>query len=183
MYTPPPLSHVWSDRRSASVQPGRRRGSPPPSAVNRSIASPGLCYCCGKSLKVRLVTADVTLATVKAVTSQNPLFRSKPASATGAICFGFQPCWRTCLFLFSGLARRFCSRHIVQGLTRICISARLACYCQEGAKHRRKESRWVSKKWTVVEIDFPCFHFGFLITLPSWNNRCKIFVNLAKGQI
>lgn len=62
---------------------------------------------------------------------------------------------------------RFCSAHIVQGLTRICISARLACYCQEGAKHRRKESRWVSKKWIVVETDFPCFHFGFLITLPS----------------
>lgn len=43
----------------------------------------------------------------------------------------FSPYWTTthCVQL--------CARHIVQGLTRICISARIACYCQEGAKHRR----------------------------------------------
>lgn len=99
--TPSPTG--WPARRSASVQPGRPRGSPPPSAVNRSIASPDLCYCCGKIPQGSPCDPQTSpWQQLKAVTSQNPLFRSKPASATGAICPGISAMLKIFYWFVSG---------------------------------------------------------------------------------
>lgn len=143
-----------------------------PSAVNRNIASPDLCYCCWQipqgspcDHRRHLGNSKTSDLTESSVPEQTYICnRCDLPRNFGHVENLLVVCFHS---LGQRAPFRFCSRHIVQGLTRICISARLACYCQEGAKHKSKESRWASKKWTVVETHFPCFHFGFLITLPS----------------
>lgn len=63
---------------------------------------------------------------------------------------------------------QFCARHVVQGLTRICISARFACYYQEGAKHKteKRKIKSLRNKLILCKLSVSCFQFGFLYFIP-----------------